>query len=119
MHELSIAESIVEITKKNLPANGGGNVINVKVRIGELVGVVPEALDFCYSAITAGTSLDGSKLRIEKTSIVAHCDDCGADSKVEGFLFKCPVCDGINLKVISGNELQVVEIEVDDRILQG
>ncbi len=84
------------------------------MRIGELSGVVPESVDFCFKAITAGTSLDGSTLEIEKTHIVALCDDCGKESSVEGLVFRCPKCGGANIKVISGNELQVVEIELDE-----
>ncbi len=114
MHELSIAESIIEIVMENLSTNGGGEVRSVKVRIGELAGVVPDSLDFCFTAITAGTPLEGSKLEIERTSIVAHCAACGADSNIERFVFTCPVCGGVNIEVVSGSELQVVEIEVDD-----
>ena len=114
MHELSIAESIVDIVRENLAANGSGTGKSVRVRVGELAGVVPDSLDFCFIAITNGTPLEGAKLEIEKTNIVAHCQDCGVDSKVEGLVFQCPMCESINIQVISGNELQVIEIEVDD-----
>lgn len=114
MHELSIAENILEIVKDNLSSNGGGRLRSVKVRIGELAGVVPDSLDFCFTAITKGTEMDGAVLEIERTGIVAHCADCGKDSDVKGLVFKCPSCGSLSVKVITGNELQVVEIEVDD-----
>ncbi len=114
MHELSIAQNIVEIVGDSLSANGGGKLKSVKVRIGELAGVVPDSLEFCFTAITRGTTMEDARLEIERTGIVAHCPDCGADSGVVGLVFRCPTCGSVNVKVISGNELHVVEIEVDD-----
>ncbi len=114
MHELSIAENILEIVNENLPASGGGRVKYVKVRIGDMAGVVPDSLDFCFTAITKGTQLEHAKLKIEKTGIAAHCNVCGRDSRVEGLVFRCPLCDSSDVRIISGNELQVVEIEVEN-----
>lgn len=114
MHELSIAQNILDIVKENLPANGGGKVKTVKVRIGELAGVIPDSLEFCFAAITRDTPMEESKLEIERTAIVARCMNCGAESVIQELVFKCPACESVNMKVISGNELQVAEIEVDD-----
>ena len=114
MHELSIAQNIVEIVGDCLTANGGGKLKSVKLRIGELVGVVPDSLDFCFTAITKGTPLEDAQLEIERTGITARCAECGMDSAVDGLLFRCAACGSVDLKVISGNELQVVEIEVED-----
>ncbi|MCL5268687.1 MAG: hydrogenase maturation nickel metallochaperone HypA [Bacteroidetes bacterium] len=113
MHELSIAENIIEIVKETLASSGGGKLRSVKVRLGELAGVVPDSLDFCFTAITKGTPMEEAKLEIERTAIIAHCTGCGKDSTVEGLIFKCPLCESVNVGVISGNELQVVEIEID------
>jgi len=114
MHELSIATDIMEIVKENLPADGGGHVRSVKVRIGELAAVIPDSLEFCFDAITKGTSLEGAKLEIEKINIVAHCEACGTDSEIENLLFKCKECGGSEVKIVSGDELKVIELEVDD-----
>lgn len=114
MHELSIAENIIEIMNENLTSPV--SVKSVKVRIGELASVIPDSLEFCFSAITKGTRFEGTKLEIENTRLVGHCENCGTDSAVEDFLFKCMTCGSNNLKIISGNELQVVEIEVGDDV---
>lgn len=115
MHELSLAENILDIVRENLSSNGGGKLKSVKVRIGELAGVVPESLEFCFTAITKGTPMEDAKLEIERTGIAAHCADCGKDSTVEGLVFRCPACESANIKVIAGNELQVVGIEIYDK----
>jgi hydrogenase nickel incorporation protein HypA/HybF len=114
MHELSIAENIIEIVKENLAADC--SVKSVKVRIGELANVIPDSLEFCFGVITKGTPLERARLKIENISITAHCEGCEADFEVEGFLFQCKNCGSTDLRIISGNELRVVEIEVDDEI---
>lgn len=116
MHELSIAESILEIVKENVGATD--SVKSVKVRIGELANVVPDSLEFCFNAITKGTMFENARLEIENVDMVAHCEVCGADSKVEDVLFRCKSCGSTDVKIISGTELQVVQIEMDDKIVE-
>jgi len=112
MHELSMAENIIEIVKENLTETG--LVKSVKVRIGELANVIPESLEFCFDAITRGTPFENAKLEIENVSIVARCENCGVDSKINDYLFRCESCGSSDVKIISGNDLRVVEIEMDD-----
>ena len=112
MHELSVAENILEIVKENLSTTG--SVKKVKVRVGKLANIIPDSLEFCFDAITKGTIFEGAKLEIENVNIMAHCERCGVDSEVEGYLFQCKTCGKTDVKIISGNELQVVELEIDD-----
>jgi len=114
MHELSVAENILEIVKENLPSTG--SVKKVKVRIGKLANIIPDSLEFCFDAITKETIFEGAKLEIENANIMAHCENCGVDSEVEGYLFQCKACGKFDVNIISGNELQVVELEIDDGV---
>ena len=114
MHELSIAQSILDIVRQNLPKDREVTVRAVRLRIGAMGGVVPDSLEFCFSAMTHGTPLEGVSLEIERVPLVVHCRSCGKDSEIEQTLFACPACDGLDLKVVSGNEMQVSEIEIDD-----
>jgi hydrogenase nickel incorporation protein HypA/HybF len=111
MHEMSIAQNIVEIVDD---ASGGKPDIveQVFVDVGTLVAVVPDSLEFCYSAITAGTPLEQSRIVIRVIPVRVHCAECDRTSEVESFVFRCPGCDGTSLQVLSGNELSVTEIEV-------
>lgn len=114
MHELSVAADILDIVRENVVSNGGVKLKSVKVRIGELAGIAPDSLDFCFSAIAKGTELEGVGLKIERTGIVARCTACRIEFKVEKLAFRCPRCGEVDTQVVSGNELQVVEMEVDD-----
>jgi hydrogenase nickel incorporation protein HypA/HybF len=114
MHELSIAENIVEIVSENL--NSSDSVRKIKLRIGEMATVIPDSLEFCFGAITKGTALENAELEIEQTKIVVRCEGCACDSEVENLQFRCKKCGSIDVAVVSGIELQVVEIELEDRV---
>ena len=65
MHELSIAQSIVEMVRKHLPAGEMRGVKSVTLKVGDRAGVAPESLEFCFGAASEGTAAQGAKLRIE------------------------------------------------------
>lgn len=115
MHELSIAQGIVDIIGQYVPAAQAADVRLVKVRVGQMAGVVPDSLDFCFGAIVDGTPLGRARLHIEETPIRSQCSACGEDFAVEGAAFVCPSCGSGDVNVISGTELQVVEIELSDQ----
>ncbi len=114
MHELSLAQSIAEIAQNAADANGRGKVVTVFVRVGELSGVVIESLTFCFSAITAGTPLEGAALCVDRVPVRARCRTCGTGCDIRDFVFRCPTCGGGDLEIITGRELQVSHIEVDE-----
>jgi hydrogenase nickel incorporation protein HypA/HybF len=100
MHELSIAQSIVDIVLQHLPKEEGVTVRSVRLRLGAMAGVVPDSLEFCFGAITEGTPLEGALLEI--------------DTDIEPTLFVCSACGGTSLTVLSGREMQVRDIEVEE-----
>ncbi len=114
MHELSIAQSIVDIIQQYVPEDQSQDVRLVKVRVGQLAGVVPDSLDFCFGAIVKDTPLGNARLDIEEVPLESQCKVCHGLFAVEGACFVCPYCGSGEIKVISGTELQVVEIEVSE-----
>jgi hydrogenase nickel incorporation protein HypA/HybF len=113
MHEMSIAQSVLEIVNDTLQQNPGSKLKKVVVKVGELVAVVPDSLQFCYQALTTDSPLEGSELVIEVIPVAASCQDCGKEFKVDSFFFVCPHCESAQVKVLSGQELQVSELEVE------
>ena len=114
MHELSLAQSIVEIVRQYVPHEKGGTVKSVKLKVGELSGVVPDSLEFCFSAITANTPLQGATLQIDRIPFTLECKDCSESFTSEYGTVVCPRCGGSNTHVLMGTEMQVVEIELID-----
>ena len=114
MHELSLAQSIVEIVRQHVAGPQESAVSSVKVRVGALSGVVPESLEFCFSAITHGTPLESARLEIERVPAAGACRTCGRAFDIEGVVFVCPACGGGDVRVASGQELQVVHLELSE-----
>ena len=69
MHELSIAQSILEIIQQHISESDWERVEAVRLKIGAFAGVVPDSLEFSFQAITAETSLNHARLEIESTSL--------------------------------------------------
>ncbi len=114
MHELSIAQSIVDLVGQYVPERRPGLVRSAKLRVGRQSGVVVDSLEFCFSAITKDTDLDGVTLEIESIPFVVRCNDCSTSFENDEGTILCPHCGGGNTRVTSGTELQLVEIEVND-----
>lgn len=114
MHELSIAQSILEIVEQYVPREARADVRSVRVRVGSLSGIVPESLKFSFSAIVAETPLGSARLDIENVPPICRCEGCGAEFQAADLVFACPGCGGINTRLISGSELRVVDIELED-----
>jgi len=108
MHELSIAESVVEAV---LERTGDRHVRTVRLQVGRLCGVVPDALMFCFELATAGTALEGAALEIDNPSGRAHCRECDADFILPDLILLCD-CGSADVEVTAGRELHVMSVEV-------
>lgn len=114
MHELSIAQNIIEIVLENLADDQKQLVKVVRVKIGKLTNILPDSLLFSFEALTKETSLDGTKLEIEHLPLRIKCMDCGEITTSNEFIFSCQNCKGNRINIISGNEFLVSEIELND-----
>jgi hydrogenase nickel incorporation protein HypA/HybF len=112
MHELSIAQNIVEIIRQSVTDENLGNVRGIRLKIGEVSGVVADTLEFSYTAITSATELSSSKLLIEKIPFKLKCKICGDESYNEFGLRICESCGSSDTEVLSGTELQIIEVEL-------
>lgn len=113
MHEMSIAEGILDIALDYAKQNDAKVVHEVGLILGEMAGVEMESLDFSWRLITKDTIAEGAKLMVRHTPLVGRCSKCGKEFHIEHYNFWCPECkDGV-LKTISGRELQVEYLEVD------
>ena len=114
MHELSIAESILSIVRQYVSPDEEVRVRAIGIKVGESSGVVADSLEFSFSAITAETPLHHARLQIEHIPFTLFCTPCGEVRPGSGGAAVCPVCGGVDTKVLGGTELQVVDIELDD-----
>ena len=113
MHELSIAQNIVGIVRESVSPDELADVRVVKVRLGVLSGVAADSLDFCFMAILADTPLSAAKLKFEHVPFIVHCPRCVKSFTNEVGMVVCPDCGNTATRVLSGRELQVMEIELE------
>ena len=113
MHEISVAQSILDVAAASLREHAFRRVLSVCLRIGPISGVDPEALRFAMGVVTEGTPLAGAELVIETPSVRFRCSDCAHEFSAEEVQFSCPSCSGTRIKLISGDELEIVNLEVE------
>jgi hydrogenase nickel incorporation protein HypA/HybF len=114
MHELSIANEIINIANQYIPAGNKSDILSVKVEIGKLSNILADSLEFCYEALVGDTKLKGSKLIIEEIPVTVECEDCGETTIIENVIFQCKYCKSTKVKLVTGNELKVTELEIND-----
>lgn len=115
MHELSIAQRIVEIAEEKAKDSGLSRITGIKVRIGSLTTIVPEALDFCFGFAREDTLAGNANLIIEEIRAEARCSSCKHVFPVEqSFFLVCPSCGSSDTALLKGTELDLISIEGED-----
>lgn len=108
MHELSIAQNIVEIVSQKA---GLRRVSRVKIAIGKLSAVSPEALAFCFDECTRDTLLEKAQLEIEVVRPQGKCSQCSEEMLLEDPPWVC-ACGCSKIRCIAGMELDIREMEI-------
>jgi hydrogenase nickel incorporation protein HypA/HybF len=114
MHEMSIAQSIVDIVEKELSSHGVEQLTAVNIAVGKWAAVVPEQLAFCFSMLTMDTNMAGAILNIREVPLGYTCSACGEKFTSEGMAIVCPKCGATNIALTAGRELTIESIEVAD-----
>ena len=118
MHELSVAQSIIEIIQQHVAASELSRVTAVRLKIGAAAGVVPESLEFSFHAITTDSSLGHAKLEIETIPFRIHCNACNTTTEDNSGIVLCGSCGSADTKIISGIEMHINEIEIAEPELE-
>ena len=114
MHEMGIANSILEGVAKELQRRPGSRAVKVGVRVGELAGVDPDALSFAFEALTLDSEFQGLALDVEYVPPRSRCRECKRESEVRNYELLCPACGSLNTERISGDELEFKYLEIED-----
>lgn len=113
MHELALAERIVEIAEEAARAHGAAHVRGVRLELGNLSHVEPEALAFAFDVVAQVGCARGARLDIHRTPGAAQCLACGDAVVLERLGDPCPRCGGYALRVTDGDAMRVRDIEID------
>lgn len=113
MHEMSIAQGLLDIIREEMEKHQATVLRSVRLNIGQLSAVVPESLSFCFEVMTAGTELEGARLNMEIIPLTGSCRACNREFEIKDYVFECPYCHSRDIQTLSGQELSIVEMEVD------
>ena len=113
MHEMALCESVVQILERQALAQQFSRVISIRLAIGALASVEPEAMRFSFDAVARGTLAEGARLEIIYEPGSAWCMFCARAVEVKRRFEECPHCRNELLQLTSGDELRVNELEVE------
>jgi hydrogenase nickel incorporation protein HypA/HybF len=111
MHEMAISSAVLESVLRHA---AGRRVSEVKLRVGHLRQVVPDSLTFYWDIVTRDSVCEGSALDMELIPARLACAGCAREWEIELPVFRCPSCGGAEVQVVSGDELEVESIEVEE-----
>lgn len=112
MHEMSVAMAVVEqVEEAAARTPGAAAVASVRLRIGELAGVVDDALRFSFELACQGTVLEGAELATETVRGRARCGGCGTEwwTGMPPVLC-CAACGGVACELLTGRELEIADV---------
>lgn len=115
MHEMGIALEVIKIAEASIPADMvGARIARVNLMVGKLAAVVPDSLRFCFDVAGKNTALAGAELSIEEIPVRVRCETCREEWVVENPAFRCKKCDSGAVKIVTGRELDIRSIEIEE-----
>ena len=111
MHELSIMTEALRMAVDAAQSAGASRVSKLRLRIGRLSGVVPDAMQFAFDVVCNGTMADGAKLEIETVPGACWCATCQAEFDCENFFNECPRCHNFSGELRRGQEMEIASVE--------
>ena len=112
MHEMSLAEGILQLVEETARREQAHRVGTVIIEIGQLSSVEPDALRFCFDAVAAGTLAQGAKLEIIDIAGAGWCPSCNQNVAMSEIYATCPHCGNYQLQAKAGMEMRVKAIEI-------
>ena len=113
MHEMSLAEGVLQIIEESARVKNFQRVRRVVLEIGKLSAVEPDAMRFCFGAVMSGGIADGAILDIVETEGQGWCAQCACQVPLAAPYDACPHCGGYPVGVTSGDAMRVIELEVE------
>lgn len=113
MHEMSIAQSILDIAISVAQKEGASKITRVNLVAGELRGIETMQMTFCFSLAAKDTIASGAQLNIEQVPVSGHCNDCKSDFTIEEYAYICPKCGSTAIQITGGDELRLKDIDIE------
>ena len=113
MHELSVTESILEISLRHANKANAKRITNLYLVIGQLASIVDDSVQFYWDIVSEGTLADGALLHFRRVPATLSCLECNHQYNPGNDGFSCPNCKSERVKVISGEEFFMEAIDIE------
>jgi len=113
VHELAVAQALVEQVDAVIDQHGATQASLIRVRIGPLAGVVPELLATAFPLAAAGSRMEHAVLDLVAAPIKVRCQTCGAETEAAMNRLICGACGDWHTQILSGDELLLESVELE------
>lgn len=113
MHEYSIVQSLLDSCDEHLKANSATKITKVVVKIGVLSGVEPQLLESAFELFKVDTNCYEAEFIMNIQKISIHCNSCNNEQILEKNEFICPKCSSFDIKVLDGEEMFLMSLEME------
>jgi hydrogenase nickel incorporation protein HypA/HybF len=108
MHEMALTQSVVDAVCEHA---AGRRVHSVRLEVGALCAVVPDAMTFCFELATEGTAAEGASLEVDMRPGEARCRTCNTSFELYDLILLCP-CGSADIDVVTGRDMKILSMEV-------
>ena len=113
MHEVSVMAEAVRLAVDAAKSSGASRVLALRLRVGTLSGVVPDAMRFAFDVVCRDTMAAGASLEIESVPAACWCATCRAEFECADFFNECPRCHNVSGELRRGRELEIASVEMN------
>jgi hydrogenase nickel incorporation protein HypA/HybF len=113
MHEVGLMQDALRIALDRARQEKAKRVLAIRMRIGALSGVVPDALSFAFECLSRGTPAEGGRLEIESVPAACWCASCNKEFEAPELGFECPACGKTSTEIRRGREIEVASLDLE------
>ncbi|MCX8091620.1 MAG: hydrogenase maturation nickel metallochaperone HypA [Verrucomicrobiae bacterium] len=113
MHEMALMSEALRLAEESARAAGAARITALRLRIGALSSVVPEAMQFAWDVARRGTLAETAILQIEPVPAAAQCARCESEYPCDDFWTPCPRCGAVGGELVRGQELEIAAVEIE------
>jgi len=112
MHELSVTENILEISRKHGVEAGAKKVTDIYLVIGQMSSIIDDSVQFYWDMVSLNTICEGAVLHFRRIPVRVKCHNCGNEYDIKKEFTTCPICSSHKVEIIAGDEFFIESIEI-------
>jgi len=117
MHELSLAQEVIELSRREAENNNASSITEIELEVGVLCGVEPDAFESALSLLIRDTVLAEAKINIRRTAAYGTCNLCQNEFSMESRVTTCPGCGCFPGKIRGGEHFRIISLLIEPKIM--